>query len=108
MKLIGGSKLSSKKTKDSPWWFDLDPWDVIPNARVLREYNYALLQKVIHAFVKARYTDRPKRAKSSWTEPVVVDGAKYVLSCSIDEINEKVVITYIRTPKKMKRKHIHT
>jgi hypothetical protein len=106
---LEGQKLPSKKAKELPWWHELDSWDVIPSAKVLRGYNYALLQKIIYAFAKARYTDRPKKsAKCSWAEPVIVDGAKYALSCVVDEVNKKVVITYIRTPKKMKRKHIHT
>lgn len=96
--------MPSRKFKAKPWWFKPNVWDVIPNARVLREIDYALLQKIINAFVKAKYPTRPKKAKTSWSEPVIVDRVKHVLSCSIDEANHKIVITYIRTPKKRMQK----
>ena len=96
--------MPSHKDKVDPWWFTLGFWDVIPSAKVLREYNHALLQKITYAFISARYTDRPKKA-NDWTEPVIIDGAKYTLSCHIDETNIKIVITFIRTPNKTQKKH---
>lgn len=92
--------MPSFKFKDDPWWFSLDVWDIIPNSQVLQEINYALLQKIINALANAKYPSRPKKAKTKWVEAVIVDNVKHIISCRIDEANEKVVITYIRTPKK--------
>jgi hypothetical protein len=95
--------MPSHKHEDTPWWFTPGFWDVISSAKVLREYNHALLLKITYAFISARYTDRPRKP-NDWTEPCIVDGSKYTLSCHIDETNHKIVISLIRTPNKSRKK----
>ena len=96
---------SYKENADS-WWFKPSFWDVAYSAKVLQEYNHALLQKITYAFISARYTNRPKKA-NDWMETFIIDGSKYTLSCHIDETNHKIVISFIRTPNKPEKKR-HT
>jgi len=98
--------MPSRKDKPDPWWFTPGFWDVIPSAKVNREFNHALLQKITYAFINARYPTRPRKA-NDWTEPCIVDGSKYTLSCGIDETNHKIKISFIRTPNKPTKKR-HT
>lgn len=96
------------KKDEDPWWFSPSIHDVIPNAKVLRQYRHAIIQKVIYAFTQVQYPNRPRRSKNDWVEPpLIVDGAKYTLTCSIDENNKKIVIKDIRVPKKMFRSRRH-
>lgn len=67
--------------------------------KVRREYNAALVSKIVHQFTLARYPTRPNRAKNDWTEPVILEGTKYLLSCGIDEDLHRIVIKYITTRK---------
>jgi hypothetical protein len=100
--------LPRKKDEADPWWFSPTIFDVIPNAKVLRQFKYSLIQKIIYAFTKVQYPNRPRRAKHDWMEPPLeIDGAKFTLTCSIDENNKKIVIKDIRTPKKMIRSRRH-
>lgn len=96
--------MPSRKTKAKPWWFPptITHFDVIPNDKVLREYNYAIIQKISYEFAAKQYPNRPLRA-NEWTEPVVVDGATYIPTLSIDEINRRVVIKNIRPPKMLRK-----
>ena len=96
------------KKDEDPWWYSPTIFDVIPNAKVLRQIKYATIQKVIYAFTEVQYPNRPRRAKNDWEEPpILVDGTKYTLVCSIDEKNRKIVIKNIRTPKKRFRFRRH-
>jgi len=101
--ILPSRKKKSRKKQADPWWFSPTRFDVVFKAKVYRQFNSVLLQKIAYEFARAQYPTRSRRAKNDWTEPVVVDAATYLLSCSIDENNRKIVVTYIRPPKKMLR-----
>jgi len=99
--------LPSRKKQEDPWWFSPTIFDIMATAKVLQKFNSAMLQKIFHAMTRLMYPNRPRRAKSSWTEAVDVDGATFQLSCYIDENAKKIVVTYIKPPKKMMRSRRH-
>jgi hypothetical protein len=104
LRLKGGQKLPSAK-KPEPWWFNLTFWDVISSSKVTQEYNAALLQKITHEFINARYPNRPKKP-NDWMETCEIEGAKYIMTCHIDETNKKVVWKKITsTNKPAKKRH---
>jgi len=102
-------QLSSRKDKDSPWWFSPSRFDIIAAAKVYRKLPNLVVQRVLYAMAQAKYPNRPRRAKNTWMESVFTDGGTFQLSCRIDEDNKKIVVTNIRPPSKMLRKtHRHT
>lgn len=92
---------SKKNQGDDPWWFSPTQFDVVAKAKVYRYLPYLLIQRVMKELAKTQYPTRPKRAKDTWIEPVRMEGTTYQLSCRIDEVNKKIVVTHIRFPKKM-------
>lgn len=96
--------MSSRKERDSPWWFSPTRFDIIAIDKVYRKLPNLVVQKVLYTMAQAKYPTRPKRAKYAWMESVCVDGATFQLSCRIDENNKKIVVTNIRPPSKMVRK----
>jgi hypothetical protein len=96
--------MTSQKTKTLPWWFTLSKWDVIPSQKVTQQFTPTVLQKLNHAFINAQYPNRPKKV-NEWTETYIIDGAKYMISCHINEVNKKVIWKKITTSNKSKKRH---
>jgi hypothetical protein len=98
--------MPSRKNKPDPWWFNLSYWDVVPSQKVNEQFNHALLAKITYAFINAKYPNRPKKVHD-WMETFSIDGAKYMLSCHIDETNRKVVWKKVTSSNKPQKKR-HT
>lgn len=99
--------MPSKKDKAEPWWFTPTKWDGIAEDKVYRQLNYLLVKRILQALLKVQYPTRPRRAKNNWTESIVVDGSRFVLSCRIDENNHKIVVMNIRPLKKISKNPRH-
>jgi hypothetical protein len=109
VKFNGGSELPSRKKKEDPWWFSPTIFDVVATDKAIHQSRLPplIVQRVLYAMARAKYKTRPRRANRSWPETVLLDGATYQLSCEIDQNEKKIVVTYIKAPKEMRKPRRH-
>ena len=101
--------LPDRKEREELWWFSPSVHQIIATDKAIKRCNLPplLIQRIFTTMAEARYPTRPKRAKTSWLEPVCVDGVTYQLSCMLDKEEKMIVVKNIRTPVKPRRKKIH-
>lgn len=98
--------------KADPWWFPqiITMFDIMatPQAVTDSELTPTFVQNILYSQANNYFATRPNNANKKWVEPVHHEGAVYLLTCEINQILKKIVVTHIRVPKKGKENKRHT